>query len=541
LAEEPVGDKGTNLWNLWWVYYALFHLHQSPLWSDFLDFPWGCDLRYHTLSLANGIIASPFTALWGPVVAYNLLFFVWTWWTGWFATLWARTFSLSRLGSGLIGWVAAFGAYRWAHQIHLNLFSTAGLFLCFYWWERFHSTQAKRDMAVFCLLWSWVALTDWYYAIFVGLYALLRGAVWGWIHRDENGFWWEGLLRAIPFLWMGLISLAYFYRPSGEGMHYPVMDSVPMQYPVFWSLDVFHLLIPPWLIQGLGLLGVQTQREFLIHPGLGFTLFTLLCLGIGWKKNSPPFEQKVTLWILMGVFLLLALGPILKCGGTMIQPWGIPLFLPAVGFEFIPLLTSIRVFTRFAYVGFLVFLILGIGHVETTLLKACWRAVVYTLLGFLLLIEARWTPLQMMQYQPASFYAFLQGPVLEYPSTPTSRSGTYLFHQTIHHQPVYAVEFSRLGRYRNEYTDAFPALTGLEQWLQPKDNLESNLLPLESFSDQISTLGIKHLVFPAAWWQTLEPDHRVQLDRFANHHALTVHVVGQEKNEPETLSNSRNW
>jgi hypothetical protein len=76
LYSIPLADKGTNLWNLWWVYYALFERHVSPLWCDLVFYPWGGDLRYHTLSLVNGILAAPVTAVFGPVVSYGAFEFV---------------------------------------------------------------------------------------------------------------------------------------------------------------------------------------------------------------------------------------------------------------------------------------------------------------------------------------------------------------------------------------------------------------------------------------------------------------------------------
>ena len=90
LAAPPLGDKGTNLWNLWWVYYALLEKHVSPLRCGMIFIPWGCDLRVHTLSLANGVLAMPLTGLLGPVITYNLLFLLWTWFTAVFAALWMR-------------------------------------------------------------------------------------------------------------------------------------------------------------------------------------------------------------------------------------------------------------------------------------------------------------------------------------------------------------------------------------------------------------------------------------------------------------------
>src|SRR5271157_1732997 len=44
------GDSYQNLWNLWWVGYAVFTLHTSPYFTNMLFYPVGADLVTHTLS-----------------------------------------------------------------------------------------------------------------------------------------------------------------------------------------------------------------------------------------------------------------------------------------------------------------------------------------------------------------------------------------------------------------------------------------------------------------------------------------------------------
>ena len=53
------GDRGANLWNLWWVGHSLLDLHQSPTWSAQIFAPDGVHLKGHSLSLANGLLGLP--------------------------------------------------------------------------------------------------------------------------------------------------------------------------------------------------------------------------------------------------------------------------------------------------------------------------------------------------------------------------------------------------------------------------------------------------------------------------------------------------
>lgn len=448
LAEEPMGDKGTNLWNLWWVYYALFHLHQSPLWSDFVFYPWGCDLRFHTLSLANGIIALPVTALFGPVVAYNFLFFLWTWLTGVFASLWTKKWGLSTYGSVFLGFMAAFGPYRWSHQIHLNLFSTAWLFITFYFVECYLEKESKRDLFLLSLSWIITALTDWYYGIFAGLYYGTRAFIWVVYKERKNLHQWIEI--GVPVFVLLLTVWGILSLPSKTGFSNQFLDAVDIRYSSFWSLDIMHLLIPVWLIRLSGM-PVETGPEFQFHPGMLVFCFCLFFIFYQWKKNTAEKGKKIALLLLIGGFFIFSLGPLLKAGGNaMLVP------LPALAINLIPYLSLFRVYTRFAYLGFLFFSLLGILGFE------CWyfsgkkrlipTAILYSMVSIIFLWETGWRPLLAVPYLvPAEINQITKGPVLEVPYTPTRLSGMHLFHQTLHHFPLFVAEFSRLSGYKSAY------------------------------------------------------------------------------------------
>ena len=49
-------DGWQNYWNLWWVKKALLELLLSPFQTDYLFYPTGVDLYFHTLNIFNGLI-----------------------------------------------------------------------------------------------------------------------------------------------------------------------------------------------------------------------------------------------------------------------------------------------------------------------------------------------------------------------------------------------------------------------------------------------------------------------------------------------------
>lgn len=487
LAELPYGDKGTNLWNLWWVYYALIERQSSPLQCDLLFYPWGIDLRYHTLSLVNGLIAIPVTALLGPNVSFNLLFVLWTFLTGVFAAGWAREFRLSLPACCLVGIVAMFGAYRWSHQIHLNLYSTHWLFLSFWALERLLNSGSGRAGMLLAIGWICGFYSDWYYGLFIGIYVFWRFLFFLYHHHEPK--------RWLPIsLWLSLVcvSIAILFRLYFINLNTQIpIDEVGIEYAVFWSLDLFHVFLPNWLIEFLGL-SISQEREFQINPGLFLSILGFVA--ILFRKRVQ--EQVCCTTFLISttfIFLLLSLGPALKVAERVVNFYGIPLFLPGGLLPFLPMLSTMRVFARFAYIGFICLTLLGLGLIDTIRNRdggVTKKMSILVLLGIIFFMEIRWSFPHVYDFSLDRVQSStLSGPVLELPFTPSRMSGLHLFRQTLHQQPIYVVEFSRLGAYRSNYLEAFPILKHLDT-LNWRDNAPVANHACEPFMD----LGAKRVI-----------------------------------------------
>ncbi len=119
------GDKYIFLWDLWWVRHTLFHLHQSPLRTDFLFYPQGCNLAFHTLCTSNGLfglLSGPSTDL---ILVYNLLLLLSTFLAGYFTFLLLRTMSGFAPGALLGAVIFVFSPPLWTAIFHgqMNLWS----------------------------------------------------------------------------------------------------------------------------------------------------------------------------------------------------------------------------------------------------------------------------------------------------------------------------------------------------------------------------------------------------------------------------------
>ncbi len=66
------GDAAQSAWFLRWTPYAIAH-GQNPLFTNFINIPYGANLAQNTLMPLLGIITWPLTALAGPIASFNLL------------------------------------------------------------------------------------------------------------------------------------------------------------------------------------------------------------------------------------------------------------------------------------------------------------------------------------------------------------------------------------------------------------------------------------------------------------------------------------
>lgn len=81
------GDPPFTMWMLRWTPYALSH-GQNPFFTTHLNYPDGVNLMWNSLMFVPGMVLSPITLRFGPVVAYNTLVSVslaLSAWAGWFA------------------------------------------------------------------------------------------------------------------------------------------------------------------------------------------------------------------------------------------------------------------------------------------------------------------------------------------------------------------------------------------------------------------------------------------------------------------------
>ncbi len=321
-------DGYENLWNDWWVRTALLHLHQSPFYSTWIEYPTGTSLRFHTLNPFGGLLALPLAPLVGSIAALNVKLLLALVGSTFFAWLLMRDVT----GSALAAFAGA-AVYTYANdQVILDMLKGTENYLMgtallpLFCWLFLRAAARPRwagyaIAAVGTLL--ALALTDWQYTLFAVLIAAIAFVVLALARRER---------RAVAAL------LVRFGVIGGA-----------------WAVIVLPTLILPMLHEArrepwLGLSQEQasahakTLVQFLA-PGFenpGYLVLIVLVVGLirFWRCNEARGDRPlVALWAIVALIgFVLSLGPNLLL--TPDRETRIP--MPYALLERLPLLSSGR-------------------------------------------------------------------------------------------------------------------------------------------------------------------------------------------------------
>ncbi len=493
LASPPVGDRGANVWNLWWAGECL-KSGTDPRWTPLLFHPDGCPLVHHSLSLTNGILLAPVTSAAGPFAAYGVAFFLWAILTGIGGTLWSKRWLGSREGAWLAGFFLTFSAYRFAHLDHLNLFTTAGIPWCFWAIDRLVERRRLKDISICSGLWLLTAFSCWYYGIIVGLYWIVRVTLsWrkDWSVRDT-------LPGIIPLACVGLVVFLYLYLPLPGRSVEP--DPIPLPVAVYWSMSLEDLVRP--------FMSAQPAPEFSAQLGLFFLLLVIL-------GSIRKQEGKSLLLGIAVMYAILSLGPFLKISDKPTL-----FLLPGYLFRLIPGFAHMKVYTRFMYACLIClspFAVRGALRIGEWMTKEfdsrspnLIQRSILILVAALFWFEQSLPPFgpwpvrasEVWEPDPAVIETVKQtdGAVLELPFTPSSRVGLHMARQTRHGRPLIIGEVSRVQGYRAEFLERFDSLVILDDLAVGREPAQgySSLSMAITFKQDQSYLKVGSIVLSAS-------------------------------------------
>ena len=355
------GDVYQSMFNLWWVPFAIFTLHQSPYFTSFLYYPIGANLVTQTLSPLAGLFTWPIQWL-GSAFTYNVLFFTAFALSGVFMFALADYMVKNRYAAFIAGLIYAFSPMHIAQAYgHLDwtIIEWVPLFLLFYIKTIEHR---KLKYAVLAAA-SFVLLTfmgDIEQGIMVFCATVLFTVLYLVFERSKilnvQSIKYLGIFVAITIIACLPFLVAMLPYLSGAAFSSAQQNSGTIS-NMMWSNDLLSFFLPSYyngIFNGIAS-SYASQIYQLSYQGvvysinigervsfIGYTVLALALIGLyfDYKQNRL---RHLAIWLVVGaVFAWLSLGPYLQVGGTVT---GIPTLYMA--YRAIPVLNIIREPGRF--------------------------------------------------------------------------------------------------------------------------------------------------------------------------------------------------
>jgi hypothetical protein len=356
------GDGYQFLWNLWWVKYSTTELGRSPYVTNYVFYPNGQSLFFHSLIPLAGIITIPFQDSLGLFFSYNFIVILGYVLGGFGAYLLAKYFTKNIYASYLTGIIFTFSPYHLGQTLgHLNLISIGGIpFYILFLFKLRDTTNLKYAFvaALFLLVSTFLGCFYYTFILFVFtivfiLYDILLKRKVDFNRKFICGL---ALIPVIFLLVSGIVTIPMFYE-SLSGKH--TYAEVSLNEQINYSADLINFLIPGMDNYFFGKYSKNIAYNFDINLGgaenrvyVGYTIIGILVFSFYKYRNKM---LKHVLWLLLtGTFIILSLGPMLKImGTTAFTQYDVGIPLPGFLIRYFPGGTVFQAFSRFAVITYL--------------------------------------------------------------------------------------------------------------------------------------------------------------------------------------------
>ncbi len=461
-------DGYENLWDNYWVKTALLDLRISPFYTNYIYYPTGISLRFHTLNPFNGLITMPFNMTLGYLPTTNLFFVFALSITVFFAFVLLRDLTGN-------SWAAFAGAatYTFAHQYLIGFFASGQseklsaewlpLYVFFVLralygkpiWK--DGELAERDprrwplyIALSIVTLLILSLTDWQYLMYAVLVTLLYGAFLLLTRRAWREKW--ALFSRLAIIGTAYTAIAFpllvspMITEAAANGWLVVTDQSRLH-----SVDLADFLgpglgNPGYLAIAVALIGMRSllrgekrQRELAIFWGVAWLVFFVMALGPDLIVNG----QQTGFALPYSIFQDL---PVFDVGRDPRRFYSVDMLVFGIftAFGLKAIIDYIRLHPRSKGVGFR----LGKGKLPMPMPMALTTVVflTVTLAGF---VQASGNATADKPEWPP-FYSSLAGDkesyaILELPSFTQKGKGdnTHMAYQTLHNKPIFGGRWAR--------------------------------------------------------------------------------------------------
>ncbi len=317
-ASHIVGDGGDApifAWNLWWVKRALIDLKTTPLYTDYIFYPTGSSLIYHTLTITNGLISIPLQYFFNLTQTFNLVVLINFVLSGLFTYLLCRKINLDQIASILAGLIFALAPNIVAQTIgHTNLYSVwyipAALLFTIILVEK----PSPKSALFLALTFALGIYSDYYVACYGAILVVLYGFIFLISRQDKDykriGLWGMVMIAVTLML---ISPILVQFKSAGRSLRLPAITNE--EYGLY-SGDLAGFTTPSFLNRA-GEAEYYKQKLHNLPGSEGVNYLGLLPIVLGglaivlvFMKKQPVKRHFVVFAVLGAVIcLLLSLGP----------------------------------------------------------------------------------------------------------------------------------------------------------------------------------------------------------------------------------------
>jgi len=451
---NPIGPPEDNqmfIWNIWWFKYAIFDLHVSPFNTDYLFYPQGASLYFHTYSPLNNLIGLLLQQIFSLNVTYNIMILLTLLIGAMGGYFLLKYFGLGDAASFIGGLIYSFNPFHLTHISH-------------------HLNISSIHLIPFLILFSikYIDIGHLKYLILSGIFLALN------LYLDHYIFLFSSLLLIfIPFFTdSGSISNSHYLKYVKIGMVFilGIIFTLPLLIPMIKEILSGNFQTFPGIdFSGVDLTGFffpyrdhwtgSSMLNYLVNLAykafywesaafMGYLVFPMAM----WSILKADIRLKKYL-IVIGIFgAILSLGSVAHIFGLTVPYIRLPMYYLAK----IPGLNAARSPSRFIFLTYFSISILAAYAVDKYLkyLKLYfhkWVSILAVIaLTLLVLVDYSAIPFKTSDIPIPKFFNSIRNErgifaVLNLPQRGWDNNERYMYYQTIHQKPICNGQLARSG------------------------------------------------------------------------------------------------
>lgn len=533
-------DGSMLVWNLWWFGKSIFNSSESIFFTNYIFYPVGTGLVFHTLTILNGIFAFIIKPLAGVLISFNILTFLTFLLSGYGMFLLVEYITGSRSGAVIAGFIYAFCPFRMMRVSFINYLTTQWIpFYLLFLIKVLREDGRKYSNIILCsvfLLFN--ALICEIYGFFAALYTIPFFFFYG-VGKNSKHKLSENILRiSSVFLIFVLMFFPLLYRMVNiilsEGQS--ILSST-LENAQFESADLLSYFIPSPLhpLWGNGAGNIMSSfagifQETVVFPGF---ISIILCF----CAFSVIEDRRKIIFFLFLAFVsaLMSFGPYLHFfGRDTFFDAGVKIPMPYFFSFYLPFFSVVRIPGRYGLMA-MVFISIVAGYGYRALSdrfrekKTLFCSVVLILffefwtLPFPLISDMKIPEVYSKIKNDKGDFALLHIP-LGWRAKGTYHYGynftRYQYYQTYHEKRIMDGMLARTSQYNTDYFANLPIISSLVK-LEYGKNLTSEEMSRDSEVAEKFTdfYNVKYIVIDEVYervFSHLSPRSLKNIDKYLN-------------------------